>query len=67
MDAFNLGENWFSPTYQGLDQAPIVVMLENLRSGLIWKAFMSDPEMDTMLSKIATRIEIATPAVKGRN
>jgi hypothetical protein len=51
-DAFNLTRNWFSPTYMGLDQAPIVVMVENHRTGLIWKMFMSNPEIQSMLDKI---------------
>jgi exo beta-1,2-glucooligosaccharide sophorohydrolase (non-reducing end) len=51
-DAFNLGRNWFSPIYMGLDQAPIVVMVENYRSGLIWKLFMSNPEIQPMLAKV---------------
>ncbi len=51
-DAFNLTRNWFSPVYMGLDQAPIVVMVENYRTGLIWKLFMSNPEIQPMLDKI---------------
>ena len=51
-DAFNLSRNWFSPVYMGLDQAPIVVMVENYRSGLVWKMFMSNPEIQPMLNKI---------------
>jgi hypothetical protein len=51
-DAFNLSRNWFSPIYMGLDQAPIVVMVENYRTGLIWKMFMSNPEIQPMLDHI---------------
>jgi hypothetical protein len=51
-DAFNLSKNWFSPMYLGLDQAPMVVMVENQRTGLIWKTFMSNPEMNPMLARI---------------
>ena len=51
-DAFNLTHNWFSPVYMGLDQAPIVVMVENYRTGLIWKMFMSNPEIQPMLDKV---------------
>jgi hypothetical protein len=36
----------------GLDQAPIVVMVENYRSGLVWKMFMSNPEIQPMLDRI---------------
>lgn len=52
-DAFNLSNNWFSPMYLALDQAPMVVMIENHRTGLIWKNFMANPEIGPMLARIA--------------
>lgn len=52
-DGFNPGANWISPSYVGLNQAPIVVMIENYRSGLVWKSFMANPEVKTMLGKLA--------------
>lgn len=61
-DAFNLSRNWFSPVYMGLDQAPIVVMVENYRSGLIWKLFMSNPEIQPMLNKIGFQPDSAAKA-----
>ncbi|MBD3174925.1 MAG: beta-glucosidase [Armatimonadia bacterium] len=48
-DAFNVGEDWYAPGYLGIDQAPIVVMIENHRSGLIWETFMSSPEIEPAL------------------
>ena len=48
-DAFNESDNWVSPIYMGLNQAPIAVMIENYRSGLIWKLFMSNPEIKPVL------------------
>ena len=51
-DAFNPGENWISPIYMGLNQAPIVVMIENYRTGLVWKNFMANPEVGEMLRKL---------------
>jgi exo beta-1,2-glucooligosaccharide sophorohydrolase (non-reducing end) len=51
-DAFNENDNWFSPIYMGLNQAPIAVMIENYRTGLIWKLFMSNPEIKPMLDGI---------------
>jgi hypothetical protein len=51
-DAYNVGQNWISPIYMGLNQAPIVVMVENHRTGLVWKHFMSNPEIQTMLKNI---------------
>ncbi|MCG3119283.1 MAG: hypothetical protein ALAOOOJD_01668 [bacterium] len=51
-DGFNLTENWFEDVNMALNQAPIVVMIENYRSGLIWKLFMSNPEIKPMLEKV---------------
>jgi hypothetical protein len=51
-DAFNLTRNWVSPIFMGLNQAPIIVMIENYRTGLIWNMFMSNPEIQTMISKV---------------
>lgn len=51
-DAFDLDQNWFAPIYMGLNQAPITVMIENSRTGLVWKLFMSNPEIRPMVQKI---------------
>jgi hypothetical protein len=51
-DAFNLDANYVSSIYMGLNQAPIVVMIENYRSGLLWRCFMANPEITRMLDKI---------------
>jgi exo beta-1,2-glucooligosaccharide sophorohydrolase (non-reducing end) len=51
-DAFNESQDWISPIYMGLNQAPIAVMIENYRTGLIWRLFMSNPEIQPMLDKI---------------
>ena len=51
-DAFNPGEDWVSPIYMGLSQAPIAVMIENYRTGLVWKMFMSNTEIGAMLQKL---------------
>lgn len=51
-DAFNPSANWVSPIYMGLNQAPIVVMIENYRTGLVWRNFMSNPEVGAMLKKL---------------
>jgi exo beta-1,2-glucooligosaccharide sophorohydrolase (non-reducing end) len=52
-DAYNLSEEWVAPIYMGLNQAPIVVMIENYRSGLPWKLFMANPEIRPALARIA--------------
>jgi hypothetical protein len=54
-DAFNLDENWCSEIYMGLNQAPIVVMIENYRTGLIWNLFMKNPDIQKALPKLKQR------------
>jgi hypothetical protein len=51
-DAFNLDNDWFAPIYMGLNQAPITVMVENYRTGLLWKLFMSNPEISSLPKRI---------------
>ncbi len=51
-DGFNLTTNWFEDVNMGLNQGPIVVMIENYRSGLIWKLFMSNPEIEPALEAV---------------
>ncbi|HTD72181.1 MAG TPA: glucoamylase family protein [Steroidobacteraceae bacterium] len=51
-DAFCEQRNWFSDGYIAIDQIPIVIMMENHRTGLLWKLFMSIPEVQTGLRKL---------------
>lgn len=51
-DAFCEQRNWYADTYIAIDQGPIVVMMENHRTGLLWKLFMSVPEVQTGLRRL---------------
>ena len=51
-DAFNLSENWFDTQHLAIDQGPIIVMMENHRTGLLWKLFMSSSEIRDGLTKL---------------
>jgi len=44
-DAFSLQNQWFATSTLAIDQGPIIVMIENYRSNLIWNLFMSAPEI----------------------
>lgn len=44
-DAFNLQENWYSDSYLAIDQGPIIIMIENYRSGLLWNLFMKNVDV----------------------
>ncbi|HUM65802.1 MAG TPA: glucoamylase family protein [Chitinophagaceae bacterium] len=51
-DAFNETKNWFASSHLAIDQGPIIVMIENYRSGLLWNLFMSCPEIKNGLKKL---------------
>ncbi|MBK7097275.1 MAG: beta-glucosidase [Sphingobacteriales bacterium] len=54
-DAFNLSKNWFANSYLAIDQGPIIVMIENYRTGLLWNLFMSAPEIKNGLMKLGIK------------
>ena len=50
-DAFSLQNLWFADSYLAIDQGPMIIMIENYRTGLLWNLFTSCPEVKTgMLS-----------------
>ena len=51
-DAFNETAGWYPKKYLAIDQGPIVVMMENYRSALLWELFMSCPEIQAGLKKL---------------
>jgi hypothetical protein len=51
-DAFSFSSDWLLPHYLAIDQGPIPVMIENHRTGLLWKLFMNAPEVKTGLDKL---------------
>jgi hypothetical protein len=60
VDAFNESKNWVANSHLAIDQGPIIVMIENYRSGLLWKLFMSCPEIQAGLKKLG----FESPALK---
>ncbi len=51
-DAFNLTEEWVASSYLAIDQGPIILMIENYRTGLLWDLFMKDTEVTDGLDKL---------------
>lgn len=59
VDAFSETLAWYAPSHIGIDQGPIIVMIENYRSGLLWKLFMSCPEVQRGLRSL----DFESPAI----
>lgn len=58
-DAFSEQADWYTPRYLAIDQGPVVVMIENHRSGLLWELFMGAPEVKEGLRKLG----FSSPAI----
>ncbi|MEN2983817.1 MAG: glucoamylase family protein [Dictyoglomaceae bacterium] len=52
VSGFNIDENWFSKEYVGIDQGTIILMIENYRTGMVWKYFMKNKNIQRAMRKI---------------
>jgi hypothetical protein len=51
-DAFSIEEDWFPQKYLAIDQGPIIVMIENYRTGLLWDLFMKNEDLQNGLKRL---------------
>jgi hypothetical protein len=51
-DSFSLSQQWFATSYLAIDQGPIVAMIENYRTGLLWNLFMQNSQVQAGLTKL---------------
>jgi len=52
VDGFSETHDWYATSHLAIDQGPIVVMIENYRSGLLWELFMQIPDIQNGLRKL---------------
>ena len=60
VDGFSEQYEWRADSYLAISQGPIVVMIENYRSGLIWNLFMGIPEIQAGMKKLGFRARTST-------
>jgi hypothetical protein len=63
VDAFAANGRWISKSYLAVNQGPIVAMIDNHRSGLLWDLFMDAPEIKRGLEKLEIVAERLTALV----
>ncbi|MEA5063492.1 MAG: glucoamylase family protein [Petrimonas sp.] len=56
-DAFSIQYDWYPQRYLAIDQLTIAPMIENYRTGLLWKLFMGAPEIQEGLKKLGFTYE----------
>ncbi len=59
VDAFNETKAWVAGDNLAIDQGPIIIMIENYRTGLLWRLFMSCPEVQEGLGILG--FEVSPP------
>ncbi|HEU4858275.1 MAG TPA: glucoamylase family protein [Chitinophagaceae bacterium] len=52
VDGFSIHHNWYAKSHLAIDQGPIITMIENYRTGLLWKLFMKIPDIQNGLKKL---------------
>lgn len=52
VDGFSIHHNWYAKSHLAIDQGPIIVMIENYRTGLLWKLFMQIPDIQNGLKRL---------------
>ena len=57
VDGFSETHNWYAKSHIAIDQGPIVVMIENYRTGLLWDLFMKIPDIQDGLKKLGFKTE----------
>lgn len=66
-DAFNVTKNWYATSYLAIDQGPIIGMIENYRSGLLWDNFMKNAEITPALKALGFVEDQNVPTVDKPN
>ena len=51
-DAFSENYDWYADSYLAVDQGPIIAMIENYRTQLLWNLFMQDADVKLGLQKL---------------
>ena len=52
VDAFSETKDWYATTHLAIDQGPIIAMIENHRTGLLWKLVMRHPQVRRGLERL---------------
>lgn len=58
-DAFNPSVNWFGAEYIGIDQGPVIIMIENYRTQKVWERYNTHPAIAQGLSTAGFQIVTA--------
>jgi len=63
-DAYSDTYHWYTPRYLAIDQGPIPVMIENYRTGLLWKLFMQNEDVQDGLKRLGFTVKSESAKVE---
>ncbi len=63
-DGFNLSRGWWGPDVIGIDQGPIILMIENYRNGSVWERFMENEDIQLGLGRAGFETTVTDVALE---
>jgi hypothetical protein len=66
VDGFSEQFDWYAKSHLAIDQGPIIVMIENYRTGLLWKLFMNIPEVQDGMKRLGFKSPYFTQKLGAR-
>lgn len=60
-DAFNLERNWVGPDHLAIDQLPMLIAIENARTGLVWRLFHQHPVVKAGIERLGLQVQNEKP------
>jgi hypothetical protein len=60
-DAFNPTQDWYATDYIGIDQGPIILMIENYRNGSVWNRVMQNEDIQRGLALAGFQPTVGAP------
>jgi hypothetical protein len=60
-DAFNVEKKWVADDCLAIDQGPLLLAIENARTGLLWKTFHAHPYVQAGMERLRLRLDASMP------
>ena len=57
VDGFSIHHDWYAKSHLAIDQGPIITMIENYRTGLLWKLFMNNKDVKKGLERLDFKVK----------
>ena len=64
LDAYNVDRGWVATDYVAIDQGPLLLAIENARTGLVWRLFHDHPRIRSGMARLGLTRDLGAWPVK---